>query len=195
MLKNIADDVAFLLVRKRIVDNEKREMYAYGMEVILLNVINLVIPFIISLIMGVLIHFIIFILVFIPLRISTGGYHAKESGICIIISTMLYIVSVPLSYLSSISYKNVVPLILFVFSILAIIIFAPVENMNNHLSHKSKKRNRLISLLLVSADSIAIILFDIFSIHIASNIMIFVILASALMIIGRFQNKTFFIFK
>ncbi len=189
MLKNIADDVAFLLVRKRIVDNEKREMYAYGMEVILLNIINLVIPFIISLIMGGLIHFIVFILVFIPLRISTGGYHAKESGTCIIISTILYIVSIPLSYLSSMSYKNAVPLILFVFSILVVFIFAPVENMNNTLSHKSKKRNRLISLVLVSVDSIAIILFDIFSIHIASNIMIFVILASILMIVGHFHKK------
>lgn len=184
MLKNIADDVAFLLVRKRIVDNEKREMYAYGMEVILLNVINLIIPFIISLIMGVLIHFIVFILIFIPLRISTGGYHAKESGICIIISTMLYIVSVPLSYLSSISYKNVVLLILFVFSILAIIIFAPVENMKNPLGHKSKKRNRLISLLLISADSITLVIAYVLAQNIATSIMTFVILASFLMIIG-----------
>lgn len=188
MLKNIADDVAFLLVRKRIVDNEKREMYAYGMEVILLNIINLLIPFIISLIMGVLIHFIVFILVFIPLRISIGGYHAKTSGSCAVTSTLLYIASIIFPNLISMKIKNTILLILFAISMIAILIFAPIESKNNPLGSKLKKRNRQISLMLVCADSIAMIIARIFAPQILSSIMIFVILASILMIVGGLKT-------
>lgn len=186
MLKNIADEIAFILVRNRIIDSEKRELYAYGAEVVLLNLINLIIPLVISLLSGTLRHYIVFILVFIPLRISSGGYHAKKSENCIIISTLLYVMSIFLFNLSLIEYVNVILFILFIFSILAIAIFAPVENINNTLNFKSRKRNRLVSLLLVSVDSIAILLLEA---YISSSVIIFVILASTLMVIGKFHKN------
>ena len=62
MLKNISDDIACLLVKKRIVSNEKREMYSYGMEVILLNSLNLLIALFISLFSSTISHFVVFVL-------------------------------------------------------------------------------------------------------------------------------------
>lgn len=188
MFRNLSEDIAFLLVRKRIVDNEKREMYSYGAEVILLNTFNLLISFIISLFSSTMSHFMIFVLVFIPLRMSIGGYHAKTSGACAIISTLLYIASIVIPNLIPLKTKNAILLILFALSVVAIFIYAPIENENNLLSSELKKRNRLTSLILASADSIATIIACIFVPCIASSIMIFVILASALMLISRFKR-------
>lgn len=191
MFKSISDDIAFLLVRKRIVDNNKREMYSYGAEVVLLNTFNIIISLIISLVSNTMNHFIVFLLIFIPLRMSIGGYHAKTSGSCAIISTLLYILSTIVSKILLFKVKNIFLLTFFVFSLISILIYAPIENKNNPLSSKLKRRNRFISLTLVGTDSIAAIIACIYSPHIATSIMIFVILASILMIIGRFQNKAF----
>lgn len=107
MLKNISDDIACLLVKKRIVSNEKREMYSYGI----------------------------------------------------------------------------------IISILLILIYAPVEHKNNPLRAKLKKRNRLIALFLVGIDSITVIICYAFAPHIASSIMIFVILAGILMLLGLLSKS------
>lgn len=66
------------------------------------------------------------------------------------------------------------------------IIFAPIENINNKLDFKSRKWNRLLSLLLVSVDYIAILLLET---YISSSVIIFVILTSAIMIIVKFHKN------
>lgn len=184
MLKNISDDIACLLVKKRIVSNEKREMYSYGMEVILLNSLNLLIALFISLFSSTISHFVVFVLVFIPLRMSIGGYHAKTSGSCAIISTLLYIATIVIQNRATIKAKFIILLTGFVISILLILIYAPVEHKNNPLRTKLKKRNRLIALFLVGIDSITVMICYAIAPHIASSIMIFVILAGILMLLG-----------
>lgn len=188
MFKNISSDIAFLLVRKRIIDNEKRKIYEYGAEITLLNMLNIIIPFVVSLIFGTLIHFVIFVLVFIPLRICIGGYHSKKSEHCVIISTLLYVLSVLLPTLLPSSLKTFILATLFVLSVLAILLYAPVENKNNTLCKKNKKMNRLFSLVLVSTDSIALVITCVVARNIATSIMTFVILASSLMIIGGLKT-------
>lgn len=189
MFKNISSDIAFLLVRKRIVDNEKRKIYEYGAEITLLNTLNIVIPFVVSLIFGTMIHFVTFVLVFIPLRICIGGYHSKKSEHCVIIPTILYVLSVLLPTLLPSSLKMLILATLFVLSVLAILLCAPVENKNNTLCKKSKKMNRLFSLVLISTDSIALVITCVVARNIATSIMTFVILAGFLMFIGDLNKN------
>lgn len=79
MFRNLAEDIAFLLIKHKILDIEQRDIYIYGLEVILLNG-GLVLMFLtISLLFGVMINFWAYLIFFLPIRIFSGGYHAKTS--------------------------------------------------------------------------------------------------------------------
>lgn len=94
MFRYIAEDIAFLLIKSKAVNIEERDVYVFGLEVLLLNFINVLTALIISLISGTMWHFAAFMLIFAPLRIFSGGYHAKHSETCFVISTLVYIASV-----------------------------------------------------------------------------------------------------
>lgn len=94
MFEYLADDIAMLLIANRIIDVKDRNIYCYGAEVLLLNLLNILIALGITIVSHTWIHFFIFMVLFIPLRICVGGYHAKTSHICLILSTILYIISI-----------------------------------------------------------------------------------------------------
>lgn len=98
MLKQISEDIVFCLIRRKILDVQKQELYTYGMGVILLNGGVLLSAFVISFLTDTLLHFIFFIAIFCPLRILAGGYHAKTSGRCFLHSNGIYILSIVVKY-------------------------------------------------------------------------------------------------
>ena len=73
-------------------DVDNWDVYAYSIEVILMNLILLLSILGISIIGNCLILFVGYILFYIPIRIFAGGYHAKDSSRCYILSLGLYIV-------------------------------------------------------------------------------------------------------
>ena len=78
MFDNLAEDIAFLLIKNKIVSIDEREVYVYGITVFLLNASLLLITLIMSLLFGEFIHFAAFVIFFIPLRLFAGGYHAAR---------------------------------------------------------------------------------------------------------------------
>lgn len=191
MFKNIADDIAFVLVRDRIVESEKRDFYRYGAESLLLNLSIVIIALIITFITNTWMHFLIFMLMFVPLRIYAGGYHAKTSRVCMITSTVLYIVTVGIIKFIPELYKSKVALIAIADIVILIFIKAPIINKNNILDKKSFKRNRIISRILISLDSIIFITLALLKINAASSVMIFIILIGFLMIKSVLESAEF----
>ena len=89
MFRNLAEDISFLLIKNKIVEIEKREIYIYGLEVILLNGGLLITFLIISLLCGEMINFLAYLIFFLPMRLFSGGYHAETSERCFILSTII----------------------------------------------------------------------------------------------------------
>lgn len=190
MFRYIAEDIAFLLIKSKAVDIEERDIYVFGIEVLLLNSVNVLTALIISLITNTMWHFMAFLLIYMPLRIFSGGYHAKHSETCFIISTLVYIASVLTVKVYPLLYTNtVITAALLIPSILLTFILAPVVNKNNPLSEDERKRNRLVSIVLIAIDSVIFIMFKCWGFSPATSVMIFSAVNSITMLAGLISGK------
>ena len=69
MFNRLSENIAFLLIKNKILDIENRDIYIYSLEVISLNLSIVMICFLMSIFTNSLIHFAAYVLFFIPLRL------------------------------------------------------------------------------------------------------------------------------
>lgn len=189
MFRYMAEDIAFMLIKCKVADIGEREIYVFGLEVLLLNSVNVLMALITSLVSGTMWHFMAYLLFFVPLRIFTGGYHAKKSEICFVISALVYIASVLVARLyPQICDNSVIALLLLVAVISLTMILAPVVNSKNPLSESECKRNKLVSVVLVTVDSVAYIVLECLGFYSTSSIIIFLIINTVMMLLGIAGN-------
>lgn len=150
---------------------------------ILLNGGLLLVFLLISLLFSTMINFWAYLIFFLPLRIFSGGYHAKTSECCFILSTIMYGFSVAVVKLLPLLYTDFYWWIAGTVSIFTILIFA-----NNPLNKVRKKRNRIIVCSLIITDLVFFILCFIFNWKIATHEMIFVIFDAVFLIIGKISQ-------
>lgn len=187
MFHNLAEDIAFLLIKHKIVDIEQRDVYIYGLEVILLNGELLIAFLIISPLCGEMLNFWAYLIFFLPIRIFSGGYHAETSERCFILSTIMYGISVTVTKFLPILYTDFYWQISGIIAVSVTLFFAPLINKNNPLNKSQKKRNRIIVFLLLIADLVFFILCCKFNWTIATNELIFIVMNAVLLIIGKLK--------
>ena len=144
MFRNLAEDITFLLIKNKIVDIEKREIYIYVLEVILLNGGLLITFLIISLLCGEMVNFLAYLIFFLPMRLFSGGYHSDTSERCFILSTIMFSALIAVSKLISLLYISNMGKIIGAVSELVILVLAPLINENNPLNETQRRRNRII---------------------------------------------------
>lgn len=185
MFHNLAVDITFLLIKNKIVDIKQRDVYVYGLEVILLNGSLLIVFLIASLLCGAMINFWAYLIFFLPIRIFSGGYHAKSSESCFVLSTIMYGLSIAITFFFPLLYQNWKWIIAGVISILVILVLSPMVNENNPLTESQQKRNRIIVCILLAADLFVFILSYNFNWRIASNVLVFIVFDALLLLIGK----------
>lgn len=185
MFHNLAVDIAFLLIKNKIVDIQQRNIYVYALEVILLNGSLLIVFLIASLLCGAMINFWAYLIFFLPIRIFSGGYHAKSSESCFVLSTIMYGLSIAITFFFPLLYQNWKWIIAGVISILVILVLSPMVNENNPLTESQQKRNRIIVCILLAADLVVFILSYNFNWRIASNVLVFIVFDALLLLIGK----------
>ncbi len=180
MFRTIAEDIVFFLLRKGFLDNKKREIYEYGMEVLLLNGSLLCTTLIISLVMNKLYSYILFLLFFVPLRVTLGGGHLKTSGACMLCSNLMYVILVLVE--SGLYNKlGIMESILFFVVGIATILLKPI-----HKDLKGK-RNKKIANTLIAIDFILCYAAFHINFQYESALMIFVLLPEILFIFGKMK--------
>lgn len=188
MFRNLAEDIAFLLIKHKIVDIEQRDVYIYGLEVILLNGGLLIAFLIISLICSEMINFWAYLIFFLPIRIFSGGYHAETSERCFILSTIMYGFSVAVTKFLPSLYTDFYWQISGIIAVLVTLFFAPLINKNNPLNKSQQKRNRIIVCLLLITDLVFFILCCKFNWIIATNELIFIAMNAILLLTGKLKQ-------
>lgn len=187
MFHNLAVDIAFLLIKNKIVDIKQRDVYVYGLEVILLNGSLLIVFLITSLLCREMINFWAYLIFFLPLRVFSGGYHAKSSESCFVLSTIMYGLSIAITFFFPLLYQNWKWTFAGIISIIVILALSPMVNENNPLTQSQRKRNRIIVCILLTADLVVFILCCYFNWQIASNVLIFIVFDALLLLIGKFS--------
>lgn len=151
MLKAFSEDIVYRLIRMKILDIQKREVYTYGMEVLLLNGGVMMSTFVISLLTDTLVHYLFFVMVFCPLRMMAGGYHAQTAGKCFLVSNGIYMATVLIRYLLLGKGIDSIWLILGGLAVAGMYLNGPIERETVYVSvevHNRHKRNLKIILLL-----------------------------------------------
>lgn len=82
MISKLAKNIAHFFVVQKIVEEPKEAIYAYGMELLLSDVLNALIVLLISLISHTLPAVIVFTTVFMGLMKFVGGFHANSHLNC-----------------------------------------------------------------------------------------------------------------
>ncbi len=88
LLAKLSQKIGDDLVRSNVIEAEDAEIYIYGINQILVSVLNVLSALIIGLILGTFFEVVVFMAAYIPLRIFAGGYHAKTPLRCYIFSVI-----------------------------------------------------------------------------------------------------------
>lgn len=189
MFGAIAESLVFLLIKYKRLDIEDREIYIYGLEVILLNGLLLISFLIMSIWYDLIFHFIGFLIFFLPLRIFTGGYHSKRSETCFIISNAMYLLTLVIvkNYLGL--HNNINMVIVTLVSLIIMYIWSPVKNQNRPLADYQYERNKKITFVIIVIDFALLLVLLKFNLNIASSAIAFILLNCGVFLIGKLNNR------
>ena len=169
LLAKLSHKIGDDLVRSNLNEAEDAEIYIYGINQILVSVLNVLSALIIGLILGTFFEVVVFMAAYIPLRIFAGGYHAKTPLRCYIFSViMLIIVSLGMKYLYMADWVYYVILAV---AALMILVLSPVEDKNkplDDLEYKVYKRRAIIIAAIELTISILLKLIGLDSLFIAA---------------------------
>jgi accessory gene regulator B len=159
MISKLAKGMACFFVDNKIIEAEDSEVYAYGIELLLSTIFNLVVAIIIALISNEIIPCFINLTAFVTIRIYAGGYHADTHLGCML--TLVCVLSVFILSIKTISITTMSMLspILWILSAIILFRFAPVEHPNKPISEKKKMKLRKKSLISFFVWSIFCIIF------------------------------------
>ena len=190
MISKLAKNIAHFFVVQKIVEESREAIYAYGMELLLSDVLNTLIVLLIALISHTFPAVIIFTAVFMGLRKFVGGYHANSH-----LSCMFTLVAVILIFSYGIcnvpeKYAWVVSIGFVIISIPVVFNLAPISHPNKPVSDekkvKLKKHSRIFTLLL-STFAFLLIMFRLntISLYVSSGIFLSALAA----VMGKCLNR------
>ena len=148
MIKKAAAGYTGWLCANGIVAPEKNKIYAYGMELVLSGLVNILSVLLISILLFHPVDGPLFLATFIPLRTTAGGYHANSHLSCNLVFLGTFIVLEGLGYWLQ-EYCTVhLYLTIAVISLVTLLLLSPSEAKNKPLTPERRRRNRNRSLIL-----------------------------------------------
>ena len=161
-MTKIAAKISSFLCARGVVEEEEKDLYTYGYEIILENIGKTILLLIAGGIIHKFVATCIFVVGFVSLRSSCGGYHAKKAWQCDILTVLLWgivICATPVVRMI-VSEQRVFLLLIVLVSELIIIHYAPVEHRNNRLTKEKREKNRRQALVKGTLYGILVLLFS-----------------------------------
>ena len=150
LLKNVLS----CMRTKGLLDENEEDVYRFGLECLLLEVVHYLSYIVIGFAMRMIMPMIVTAMVLIPLRRKSGGFHARTRSGCYLFSCSIVVAVCLLD-------KIIFPLWLCTittFGANAIIFaFAPIENENRTLDQEEQKKFRKQALIILVLADMAII--------------------------------------
>jgi accessory gene regulator B len=140
MIRKLSESMVKWQISKSILSEDDRALYEYAYIMLIGQAINFLIAGIIAIIFRSVIPVIVFLLSYIPLRTYAGGYHAKNSERCTIVSAgilcMVCLITKRLDFSSNIFLITGLGIV----AVIIIFILSPVEDINKPLEEIERKR-------------------------------------------------------
>ena len=150
-MKNIYSKIASILtsffVRKKVIPESNKEMYAYGFEVLLSSFVYTLLFIIVSVLTKTVIHSFCFFIGFYMIRSVSGGFHANTYTTCHILYLANHILFIIIIKVIPINITNIVASGLFIVSAILMLLFAPVDHPNKPFIKNEEARFRKLSII------------------------------------------------
>ncbi|APM40637.1 accessory gene regulator ArgB-like protein [Clostridium kluyveri] len=120
---------------------------AYGLECILDEITKIIPYFIIFWIFSLHKYYLVILIFFCPIRLFTGGYHAKTYWGCFFITFIIFTAIILMG--KYILINNIILIVLLIISFIFVWIFAPVDNINKRIkSEQWRRKVKHISMII-----------------------------------------------
>ena len=157
MIHRIAVRLSEALSDKLNADERARQIYCYGIEVLLSNLTTMLTVLLIGQIMGILTCSILYLAIYSSLKVTCGGYHARTQLACWLISIASFVATVVMAEVTMLLPVSRLPwIIVLVLSTIYILLSPPVMNSNHPVAQKTVKKNKKISTFLISVYTLII---------------------------------------
>lgn len=136
MIKKSAEEMAFFFVKKGIIDEKEKDVYIYGSELLISEMICTLLVIGIGICTEKFIETLLYLASYMPIRIYAGGYHANTHRSCITIFNICYVILFFIvEILLGLNYIHII-YILAAGATFVIFILAPIEDMRKPLDEK-----------------------------------------------------------
>jgi accessory gene regulator B len=187
MRKKITEQILEFLEKQEIIEASERELYRYGINQVLLFVVNMFTTILIGVMMDMIVESILFSCAYIPLRRFAGGYHAVNAKVCYLMSTVLTcIVLFLINYIT----LNIGGYILtMICTLIVICVKAPVDSSNKRLSYKEKQFFGKYARIIATVELIICIVFLLIGYEIVAKCFWFSLIVTAIIILIPEKQK------
>lgn len=189
MINNLSTRCVKKLLSKGIINEEEKELYLYGVFMLLSQITYSIFTLLVGLLIKCLFESIVFYLSFQSIRKYAGGYHASTELRCQIISTGSIMLCLTLiKELELFDFNNGL-LLITVPSALCILALSPLDTPEKPLTHNEFRRFRKISLLILLLISVLVVISYIFELkRIFAPSCLSLILESVLISAGKIKQ-------
>lgn len=189
MISKLSTRLTEKLLSNGTISNEDKELYIYGLFMLLSQLMFFIIACIFGLILECLFESIIFYIAFMLIRRYAGGYHALTETRCEIFSTLSILASIVAIKLSKIYDFQTVLLLITILSAVCIFVFCPLDTPEKPLSDKEFKYFRKVSWIILFVIIAAIIVSYVFKFQIVTvPCCLSLILESILLVAGKIKR-------
>lgn len=150
MINHLAERLVKKLLSSGTITEEDRELYIYGLFILLSQCMFFIITAVFGLILGCVIESIVFYVAFQFIRKYAGGYHASTETRCEIMSTLSILACIVVIRLEKQFDFQTVVFIAAAVSAVCIFCFCPLDTPEKPLSEKEFKYFRKISWIILS---------------------------------------------
>ncbi|OAA91033.1 accessory gene regulator B family protein [Clostridium coskatii] len=164
-------------------DLELKKM-EYGLLCIFDEITKIIPYFIIFWLLSLQKYYIVILIFFCPIRLFSGGYHAKTYWGCFFISFIIFLGMIIIG--KYISFNSIILIPLLIISFILVCIFAPVDNVNKRI--KSKERRRKLKYISIIITFLLIVLCYFIPHRFLNTAVISILGAVIMMMIGKINN-------
>ncbi len=190
MIARLSKRIASFFVCNRIIQEEDKEVYEYGLQLLLSTVLNGLISLFLAIISGTFINCIFYLIAFVVIRKSAGGFHAETHWGCCCILAVVLSVFIALTKLVPHNFYTIISIFSVVFSLAAIIALAPLEHPNKPLSDIDRRRLRKVSLIYTAIICVLVVAFKLINYEsIMVSIALGLLTASSSLIVAKMTGN------
>lgn len=157
MISKCSEIITDWLEKKGEINHKDFDLYYYASYSLIITVLPVGLALVVGWTMGTPINSLLVILPFVLIRKYSGGYHAKNTGVCMFLSATILCV---FTWISSHVVWSKWFIAMVLASVLSLFIFSPIESINRELNDVEKRCYKKMTMCLLGVLLLLILALD-----------------------------------